>query len=213
MAGDLALHRVEPIRPADTGRQAVDAAENLPAHAVARRLGFGGTAAQILLVHDVGAYSDPLCGQHRFGNAARRRQRSGEPAGKMAAAPVVIEALCLYTGGKISVSRPRHSAQGIIVPGMHVAVGDHHDQRHTGGAAPEHAGEELHRIGLPPGRGQRIRGAAAQQLPLHLQGVHRNPRRHMPQQHPHHRAVRLPEQRIVQHSHSPLSVEYFHFSA
>ena len=54
MAGDLALHRVPPVRAADTRRKAGDGAGDLSAHAVALRLCFGGAAVQRLLVHDMG---------------------------------------------------------------------------------------------------------------------------------------------------------------
>ena len=50
MAGDLALHRVGPVRAAQPGGQTGNGADDLAAHAVPLRLCLGGAAAQVIYV-------------------------------------------------------------------------------------------------------------------------------------------------------------------
>ena len=189
VAGDLTLHRVGPVRAAQSRRKPGDGAGHLSAHAVALFLRLGGTAAQVFLVHHVGRHGDALTGQHRFGDAACRHQRRGEPSGEVPAAPVVLKALGFDPGGVVRVAGPGHRPQRLVVLRPGIPVGQRHHQRHAGGAALKHAGEELYLVRLLPCRGQCAAGAAAQQVALHLQLVYGDAGRDMPQQHPHHRAV------------------------
>ena len=90
-------------------------------------------------------------------------------------------------------------AQGIVIRRANVPVPQQQAHRHSGGHALIDPAEHLHLIRFMPGGGERILGRTAQQLTADELLIHRQARRHIPQQHSHGGAVGLPEYGIIHH--------------
>ncbi len=97
----------------------------------------------------------------------RRPPGGGEAAGEVSAAPVVLAPLALDEAGIVPMAGPGGVADGLIVLGVLVGVGNEHGQRRADGLALEYAGEHLHRVALPAGgSGGVLAGLPPVQLPL-----------------------------------------------
>ena len=111
--------------------------------------------------------------RHRRG----RHPGHGLPGRSPAAAPVVPDAV-FGLKGEIAVARPEEIAQGVVVLAPHVPVINDEADGGAGGAALEDPGENLHFVGLPPGRGVGLNpGPAPVQLLLDIPGAQSQPGR------------------------------------
>ena len=143
---------------------------------------------------DVGVDPHAQAAQRQFAQRPRRHRRGGDAAGKMPAAPGVLEAFILGEGGVVRVAGAQQRRGFGIVAAAGVGVAQQHRDGGAGGVAVQHAGQELHLIRLGAGGGKPVApGAAAVHLPGQEIGVHRQAGGQAVQHRPHRRAVAFPE--------------------
>ena len=125
---------------------------------------------------DVAADPNLFLCQQLPGHRPCRHQRGGEPAGEVAAPPVVQVPLALDEPGVIPVTGPGGVAQRLIVGGVLVEILNDQAQRRPGGLALKKPGEDVNFVRLLPGGGQAVlpRGPAGQ-LARHSGHVQRQP--------------------------------------
>ena len=90
-------------------------------------------------------------GQRLLGHRTGGHQGGGEAAGEVSAAPVVLAPLALDEAGIVPMAGPGGVADGLIVLGVLVGVGNEHGQRRADGLALEYAGENFYLITLTAG--------------------------------------------------------------
>ena len=97
-------------------------------------------------------------------DGARRAERRGQAAGKLAAAADIVVSAEANVGRVIGVRGTDNAPQGLVVAAARVRVADEDAQRRAAGHAVRQPGDNLRRIRLAPRGGQRpLSGRAARQ--------------------------------------------------
>ena len=101
----------------------------------------------------MGGDLNALTGQNLQTDAAGDAQGRCQPAGEMSAAPHVLKAAVFHLGRVVRVGGPGRLLQKCIVLGAGVGVFNNRRQRRAAGDILHQPAEDLHLVGLPPGRG------------------------------------------------------------
>ena len=105
---------------------------------------------------------------HFLGHDTSRDKSEGQPAGEMAAAPGVVEALVLDGSGIVGMARTRMRPEGGIIHAAGIGIAETDGQRGAGGMALENAADDFGKVRFVAGSRPRSPGTATGQIRLKI---------------------------------------------